>query len=72
MKGTNDRVIAQKGIEKTRDFFISLSLPQKLREVGVEQTALEKMADKTIAHGDVGKFKKLGKKDVLTILKNAF
>jgi butanol dehydrogenase len=72
IEGTNDTVIAQKGIEKTREFFISLGLPQKLREVGVEQTALEKMADKSIAHGDVGKFKKLGKKDVMAILKKAF
>ena len=30
------------------------------------------MAEKTVMHGAIGKFKKLGKNDVLTILKNAF
>lgn len=72
VKGTDDRAVAQKGIEKTRDFFISLGLQQKLREIGVKRSMLGKMADKTIVHGAVGKFRKLGKQDVLAILKNAF
>jgi len=71
IEGTNDKDVAQKGITRTREFFTQLGLPQTLREVGVEDTSLVKIAEKTIAHGDVGKFKKLGKQDVLTILKKA-
>ncbi len=47
-------------------------MPQTLRDVGVKQNTLTKMAEKTVTHGDVGKFRKLGKDDVLTILTNAF
>jgi hypothetical protein len=72
IKGSNEDVIAKKGIEKTREFFTRLGMPQTLRNVGVKQNTLTKMAEITVKHGDVGKFKKLGKNDVLTILKNAF
>jgi alcohol dehydrogenase YqhD (iron-dependent ADH family) len=72
IKGTNERVVAKKGIEKTREFFTALGMPQTLRDVGVKQNALAKMAEKAVMHGDIGKFKKLGKNDVLTILQNAF
>jgi alcohol dehydrogenase YqhD (iron-dependent ADH family) len=47
-------------------------MPTTLREVGVKENKLQEMAEKTVLYGDVGKFKKLGKNDVLTILKNAF
>ena len=70
--GKNEVTVAKKGIVKTREFFTSLGMPQTLRDVGVKQNDLEKMAEKTVSHGDVGKFKKLGKQDVFTILKNAF
>jgi hypothetical protein len=72
INGTDDRVIAQQGIEKTREFFTHLGMPQKLRDVGVKQDTLARMAEKAVKHGAVGKFKKLGKNDVLAILKKAF
>jgi len=72
LEGTNDMVVAKKGIEKTRDFFTTLGMPQTLREIGVKKNALVKMTEKTVVHGAVGKFKKLEKHDVLAILKNAF
>jgi alcohol dehydrogenase YqhD (iron-dependent ADH family) len=72
IKGTNDLAVAKKGIKKTQEFFTSLGMPTTLREVGVKENKLEDMAEKTVLYGDVGKFKKLGKNDVLTILKNAF
>jgi alcohol dehydrogenase YqhD (iron-dependent ADH family) len=59
-------------MEKTREFFSCLGMPKTLREVGIKENALESMAVKTVLHGAVGKFKKLEKHDVLTILKNAF
>jgi len=70
--GKNELTVAKQGIVKTREFFTSLGMPQTLGDIGVKQNDLEKMAEKTVSHGDVGKFKKLGKNDVLTILKNAF
>ncbi|MBE3122517.1 MAG: iron-containing alcohol dehydrogenase [Thermoplasmata archaeon] len=72
VKGKNDLAVARKGIEKTREFFTDLGMPKTLRDVGVQENKLEDMAEKTVLYGDVGKFKKLGKNDVLTILKNAF
>jgi len=72
IKGRNDLAVARKGIEKTREFFANLGMPKTLRDVGVKEDKLEDMAEKTVLYGDVGKFKKLGKNDVLAILKNAF
>lgn len=72
IKGRNDLAVARKGIEKTREFFTNLGMPKTLRDVGVKENKLEDMAQKTVLYGDVGKFKKLGKNDVLAILKNAF
>jgi alcohol dehydrogenase YqhD (iron-dependent ADH family) len=63
---------AKKGIEKTREFFTNLGMPKTLRDIGVKENKLEDMAEKTVFYGDVGKIKKLGKTDVLSILKNAF
>jgi alcohol dehydrogenase YqhD (iron-dependent ADH family) len=72
IKGGNDLIVARKGIEKTREFFTSLGMPKTLRDVGIQENKLEGMAEKTVLYGDIGKFKKLGKNDVLMILKNAF
>jgi alcohol dehydrogenase class IV len=47
-------------------------MPSSLREIGVEHNDLQKMAEKTVAHGTVGKFQKLGISDVLAVLQNAY
>ncbi len=67
----NDYTVAKKGIEKTQRFFKNLGMPTTLREVGVTEKKLNDLAEKTVMHKEIGKFKKLGKKDVLMILKNA-
>ena len=72
VKGNNDFVVAKKGIQKTREFFTNLGMPKKLQEIRVKENKLQDMAEKTVLYGDVGKYKKLGKNDVLTILKNSF
>jgi alcohol dehydrogenase YqhD (iron-dependent ADH family) len=72
VKGRDDLIIAKKGIKKTQDFFTSLGMPKTLRDVGVKEDKLNDMAEKTVSHGEIGKFKKLGKSDVLAILKSAF
>jgi len=68
----NDFATAKRGIEKTREFFTSLEMPTRLRDVGVKDTKLDELAEKTVLYGTVGKLKKLGKSDVLTILQNAY
>ncbi len=72
VKDRNDRIIAKKGIEKTREFFANLGMPKTLREVGVKENKLEELAEKTVMKGDIGRFKRLGKTDVFMILKNAY
>jgi alcohol dehydrogenase YqhD (iron-dependent ADH family) len=64
--------IANKAIEKTKEYFISLGIPSTLREVGIEEAKLEKMAQQTTRHGKVGNFKALDTEDVLNIFKAAF
>jgi alcohol dehydrogenase YqhD (iron-dependent ADH family) len=70
--GKDDQDTARKGIEKTQEFFVSLGMPRRLRDVGVDEKKLVEMAEKTVHYHSVGKFKKLEKNDVLTILKNAY
>lgn len=64
--------IANKAIEKTREYFISLGIPSTLREVGIEKDKLEIMAKQAARFGKVGNFKPLDAQDVLNIFKEAF
>lgn len=71
--GDDDFVVASLGIEKTAAFFRSLGLPDKLREVGVEESALEDMADQLTANRQpLGAFGQLTRSDVLAILRAAY
>ena len=72
MEEKNDLATAKKGIEKTREFFTSLGMPARLRDLGVQESKLADMAEKTVLYGPVGKLKKLGINDVLAILNNAY
>ncbi|MDR1123346.1 MAG: iron-containing alcohol dehydrogenase [Elusimicrobiota bacterium] len=63
---------ALKGIERTEQFFKSLGLPVRLRQINVEQSALENLARKATAFGPIGAFKRLETKDVLEIYKLAY
>ncbi|MEA2055467.1 MAG: iron-containing alcohol dehydrogenase, partial [Candidatus Thermoplasmatota archaeon] len=72
LNGTDNMKLARESIEKTKEFFKSLGMPKTLKEVGVKEDMLEEMAKKTVMFGPVGNFKKLGKKDVLKILTNAY
>ena len=70
--GGDDFSVAKKGIEKTREFFISLGMPRTLHEIGVQHGKLKELVDKAVSSHTIGQFKKLDKKDVLRILQNAF
>lgn len=69
--GDNNMEIANKAIEKTREFFNSLGIPATLREVGIDESMLEKMAEQATTYGPIGSMKKLYKDDVLAIYKMA-
>lgn len=64
--------IANKAIEKTREYFLSLGIPATLREVRIEGGKLGIMAKQVVQNGTVGKFKELTAEDVLSIFKAAF
>lgn len=64
--------IANKAIEKTREYFISLGIPSTLKEVGIEEEKLEEMAKAATRRGAVGGFRPLKEEDVLKIYKLAF
>jgi butanol dehydrogenase len=64
--------IANQSIEKTKEYFVSLGIPSTLREVGIEEAKLEKMAQQAARYGEVGNFKALSTEDVLNIFKAAF
>ncbi|BDR71530.1 NADH-dependent alcohol dehydrogenase [Clostridium tetani] len=64
--------IANKAIEKTREYFTSLGIPSTLKEVGIEEEKLVEMAKAATRRGDVGGFRPLKEEDVLKIYKLAF
>ncbi|QBD84146.1 iron-containing alcohol dehydrogenase [Clostridium tetani] len=64
--------IANKSIEKTREYFVSLGIPSTLKEVGIEEEKLEEMAKAATRRGAVGGFRPLKEEDVLKIYKLAF
>jgi hypothetical protein len=64
--------MALKAIEALKDFFRSIGAPVTLRERGFTEDMLEPMAENAVMKGSLGTLKKLGKEDVMEILKIAF
>jgi len=62
--------IANKAIEKTREYFISLGIPTTLKEVGIGEEKFDLMAEKSSAKLS-NAYKPLNKEDVLNIYKAA-
>jgi len=56
-------------IQRTSDFFKSLNMPSTLSEFNIDDSRLDEMAEKAVAFGDLGSFAKLGKDNVLEILR---
>lgn len=65
--------IANEAIAKTSEYFACLGLPQTLKEVGIGDENLERMAQDAINDkgGVIGNFKPLYYEDILAILKEA-
>lgn len=63
---------ALKGIEKTADFLRSLGMPLKLSDVKIDDSRLEEMATKALAHREtVGYFVPLAKEQILEVYRIA-
>ncbi|MCD8567820.1 MAG: iron-containing alcohol dehydrogenase [Geovibrio sp.] len=66
------KAAALEGIDRLRAFYSSIGLPARLSETGVEEDSLQKMAEGAVRFGEIGEFRKLKSKDILTILKMAY
>lgn len=67
----DDYKASLKGIEKNREFLISLNLPVTLKEIGINKDDINLIAEKSFTGDTLGRFKKLTKQDVINILINA-
>lgn len=67
--GKEEREIAVEGIEKLRVFWTSIGAPESLAHYNIDDSKLETIADKAMARGEYGNFKKLNREDTLEILK---
>jgi alcohol dehydrogenase len=67
--GKSDEEIAQEGIDKLREFWISLGAPSRLAHYEIDDSQFDLMAERAMANGAFGNYKKLEKEDVLEILR---
>ena len=63
----DDMKAGLKAIEKTAEFFKSLGLPQKLSEIGIDDSKFEEMAASALKNSRIGTFKELNKEDIVEI-----
>lgn len=66
----DDMETARKAINCTREFFKNMGLPSTLREVGIDETYFDIMAEKAAA-GCKGSFVELKKEDIIHIFERA-
>ena len=55
------------GIQKLREFWSSIEAPTRLADYDIDDIKLELMADRAMANGEFGNFKKLNREDTLAI-----
>ncbi|WP_026694654.1 iron-containing alcohol dehydrogenase [Peribacillus kribbensis] len=66
-EGKSDEEAALEGIQKLSDFWSSLGAPSRLADYDIDESKIEVMADKAMANGEFGNFKKLNRDDVLAV-----
>ncbi|HDX9589220.1 TPA: iron-containing alcohol dehydrogenase [Bacillus pseudomycoides] len=59
--------IALEGIEALRQFWTSIGAPSRLADYEIGEEQIDVMAEKAMAYGEFGQFKKLNKQDVVKI-----
>jgi alcohol dehydrogenase len=67
--GKTDEEAGLEGIEKLREFWSSIGAPSRLADYNIDDSKIELIADKAMANGEFGNFKKLNREDVLAILR---
>lgn len=67
--GKSDEEVALAGIDATRAFFTRIGAPATLRDVGIGDEQLDRMAEQAVTFGPIGRFKPLHKEDVKEILR---
>ncbi|MFS0881906.1 iron-containing alcohol dehydrogenase [Metabacillus niabensis] len=65
--GKDKEAIATEGIEKLREFWSSIGAPSRLKDYDIGEESIDVMADKAMANGEFGNFKKLTRDDVVAI-----
>lgn len=55
------------GIQKLREFWNSIEAPARLADYDIDDSKLDLMADRAMANGEFGNFKKLNREDTLAI-----
>lgn len=68
-EGKTDREVALEGIDKLREFWTSIDAPSRLADYEIGDDQIEVMADKAMARGEFGSFKKLNREDCVAIYK---
>ncbi|MFW5701648.1 MAG: iron-containing alcohol dehydrogenase [Bacteroidota bacterium] len=59
-------------VEAMKEKFKSWGAPVTLRELGIKENEIEALADNAIRLGPLGRLRKLGKDDVISIMNNAY
>ncbi|HZG84763.1 iron-containing alcohol dehydrogenase [Paenibacillus sp.] len=67
----DDREVGLSGIRALRAFWTSIGAPSRLADYGIGEEHLDAMADKAMAFGPFGHFKKLQREDVLAIYRKS-
>lgn len=67
-EGKSMEETALEGIQATRAFFTRIGAPARLKELGIGEQELDRMAKETVHFGPVGSFKQLSEQDVKNIL----
>ncbi|MDP4163898.1 MAG: iron-containing alcohol dehydrogenase [Bacillota bacterium] len=67
--GKTDEEVGLEGIEKIREFWSSLGAPTRLADYQIDDSKIDLMADRAMANGEFGNFKKLNRDDVMAILR---
>ncbi|QHS23111.1 iron-containing alcohol dehydrogenase [Virgibacillus sp. MSP4-1] len=69
--GKSDKEIALEGIDELRKFWDSLGAPNRLGDYDIDESKFDQIAEHAMFNGAFGNFHKLGKDDVLDILRKS-
>lgn len=69
--GKSGAELAEVAIAKVREFYQSIGAPTRLADYNIGDESLERMAEQAVRFGPIGNYRKLGKDDVLEILKKS-